>query len=539
MRYRSQAVATVMMAGTLVVLLPTPAQAATYCVGDPVCEGGTPMATLAAAVAAADASPGPDTVLIAPGVYETPLQACNGLFVTEADTWVRGSGIGSTVLTTPDLPGDAGYTRSVICGHMHLSDLTLRLASAVTTGNASLQGFDLYSGRIERVRIDAVGATFGPGSNDGRGEAGLVREGIVRDLEVDLDPDQDTEGLNFLNSGPVLMERIRVRSRVRALGGRVAQAPGIAPTVVRHARLESSYPMRVSSNSGHDGELRLSDAVVICRTTDVCTGVGVADGIPSQAATLTMDRVTIIGNGHSGSAALEVYGQGGAAPTTLHARHVVAHGFPTTLHLGHFGGPASAYISHSNLDLSPGRVIIEGASSPGAVTSFGPGNRAGAPRLRNPAGGDYRLTSTSPGVDIGGADLIQGGPTDLAGTRRPLDGNGDGSAVNDAGAFEHRRPAPRIKVVGVKRRPSAGTAVLVVRVSDAGRVVLRGKQVRKSVTGASRPKKVRLTVRARGQALEQLRSTGSVRIRPVVRLLPRAEGVKPVQLKPRVRLVLR
>jgi hypothetical protein len=63
------------------------------------------------------------------------------------------------------------------------------------------------------------------------------------------------------------------------------------------------------------------------------------------------------------------------------------------------------------------------------IKHFGPGNRSGNPRFVDGRHGDYRLRASSPAVDIGGAPLVGGGPT-------PEDGDGNGSARRDAGAFE-------------------------------------------------------------------------------------------------------
>ena len=49
---------------------------------------------------------------------------------------------------------------------------------------------------------------------------------------------------------------------------------------------------------------------------------------------------------------------------------------------------------------------------------------------------DLGLPFGSPAVDIGGADLLPGAATDLAGNPRPADGDGNGTVLNDAGAFE-------------------------------------------------------------------------------------------------------
>lgn len=65
----------------------------------------------------------------------------------------------------------------------------------------------------------------------------------------------------------------------------------------------------------------------------------------------------------------------------------------------------------------------------------GPGNISKAPVFANPAAGDYRLVYGSPGIDAG-TDLSAFLTDDLDGRPRPLDGNGDGIAAFDMGAYE-------------------------------------------------------------------------------------------------------
>ncbi len=62
------------------------------------------------------------------------------------------------------------------------------------------------------------------------------------------------------------------------------------------------------------------------------------------------------------------------------------------------------------------------------------GNVSTDPLFNNPASGDYHLPTGSPAIDTGAPDLARA--VDFDGAARPLDGNGDGVAAFDMGAFE-------------------------------------------------------------------------------------------------------
>jgi hypothetical protein len=69
----------------------------------------------------------------------------------------------------------------------------------------------------------------------------------------------------------------------------------------------------------------------------------------------------------------------------------------------------------------------------------GPGNISAFPRFHDPANRDYRLRPSSPAVDAG---TNTGAPsTDIRGLRRPVDGDGDGVAITDMGAYEFGKTA--------------------------------------------------------------------------------------------------
>jgi hypothetical protein len=83
----------------------------------------------------------------------------------------------------------------------------------------------------------------------------------------------------------------------------------------------------------------------------------------------------------------------------------------------------------------------------GTITDLG-GNVDVDPRFVDRAAGDLRLQPQSAVIDAAGGGGIATGesPFDRLGTARLLDGNGDGSALRDMGAFEYRPPVPVLDV---------------------------------------------------------------------------------------------
>jgi hypothetical protein len=78
-------------------------------------------------------------------------------------------------------------------------------------------------------------------------------------------------------------------------------------------------------------------------------------------------------------------------------------------------------------------LVLYSCTTPQPIN--GTGNITHPPDLRDPAGGDFRLRHTSPCLDTG-TNLSAYLVNDFAGALRPLDGNGDGVAAYDMGAFE-------------------------------------------------------------------------------------------------------
>ncbi|MDW5595813.1 hypothetical protein VSS74_15805 [Conexibacter stalactiti] len=395
--------------------LPAGAGAATLCA--PLGHGGlcdAAYATPQQAVDAADAAPGADVVALAAGTFDV---GSDGLTVAAADTAVRGAGRDQTILTTSPLPDD-GSTRRVVQGRFsHLSDLTVRLASAVTSGPATMEGIDAYDAAVVRVTVDAVGATFGPGADDGQGQGILLRRGLLQDVEIDFDPDADADALRV--GGAATLSGVTITARNGLSSDPETDDPG-APVLVTADRLRitAQRPLVVG-----DGSFTLSDALLRALPADdgdAPAAVSVHSGRAPDPAALTLDRVTVVGSGQTGSAALAIGGNPGPVATRLTARHVIAWGFPVSVRQESWGGDLATEISYSLLDTSAAAIVD--ATDP-AVTArrtldLSEGNRSGDPLFLDAGAGDFHVRGGSPAAAIGGRALLDGIGRDLDGKDR-------------------------------------------------------------------------------------------------------------------------
>ncbi len=262
-----------------VATLPAAAGAAVFCAPAP-CSEGTPAATIQDALDAADANVGPDEVAVTAGTHNVG----TGLQNLDEETELRGAGVGETIITGDDFPlADPGTGRTLVTGkYSSLHDMTLRLPSAVTSGNSNWTGADIYDAAVEDIAIDALGATFGPGFNDGSGQAMLIRSGTIRNLDIDIPLDADATGLQAGAIGGTFdLADVNI-SAPRAFTSVPQADPD--PVTVRAKRF------RITSNRGVqvvDGFLELSDSVIDISAApsssdpeDFPVGIEVFDGRP-------------------------------------------------------------------------------------------------------------------------------------------------------------------------------------------------------------------------------------------------------------------
>jgi hypothetical protein len=150
------------------------------------------------------------------------------------------------------------------------------------------------------------------------------------------------------------------------------------------------------------------------------------------------------------------------------------------------------------------------------------GNVSAAPASLFPAGADWHLLPGSAAVDSGeGTDALTS--TDLDGAPRIVDGDGDGTAVIDRGAFELPTPAPpdqgaqqppsnAFSLGKLKRNRRKGTATIQVRVPGPGRLVLSGRKLKRFSLILPRAGSFGLRIVPRKGLARRLRRKGSARV---------------------------
>jgi hypothetical protein len=381
--------------------LPSAADAASFCVATPGCANQDLQKALDDALAA----DGPDVVAVGAGTFSRPggfryvtADAANAVEIAGAgpETLVRGEGSG---------------------------------------GSGLLAGLDLQSpGSLVRgLRVALVPkGTFNV-------SAGLrVWYGAAEDVEVVADPDATGVGLVMTDA---------TARRVNVSGAKSSQAALVNGATIEDSRLAApvglavhgpggdSVIRRTRIDGGYQGVWASAAHVVLLDTVITLSGKGeglrASDGGTNVHGTIEARHVTVVGAGEGVGAKAMGLGAGGAEVTL--ADSLLA-GFSTAAdRLGSGAGDAS-----TNVVLR--RSVLPAASSGGGVREEEV-LRLAAPEFEDPAAGDYTLGAGSPALDFGTPGDTSA--TDVLGRARVADGDGDGAARPDPGAFERpARPVP-------------------------------------------------------------------------------------------------
>jgi hypothetical protein len=165
-------------------------------------------------------------------------------------------------------------------------------------------------------------------------------------------------------------------------------------------------------------------------------GIGLYASANDDDASLNANHVTIVNSNGSNTAVEAKKFGGGAGDVTVVASNSIFRGFGSGYRAETTIGPGIGLVS---LEVSYSNIREDGSNTNGSV-DLSIANIDADPLLAE----DLSLPAGSPSIDTG--DPAAGGLAgDFLGAVRPVDGNDDGVARRDQGAFEYQVPKPPIE----------------------------------------------------------------------------------------------
>jgi hypothetical protein len=409
-------------AGTTGVVQSTPAYAADHviCVNNPVgvtCDQS--FASLATAITTADGNGLDDVIHVGPGTYSDGPYSLSELGFHET---LVGSGQGATFLKLA-----AGAAQTYLSVHgATVHDLTVQMNA---TTSQSDTGIFAAESSISAVTVEGA---------DTDGAIGMTLDGSSLSgstVEMARASASDTGGVHHYGNGTV------TDTAITASQGYVHSIAGTTATLSR-VLVRASYGGIWTAS----GSIVVDDALIDLGTAPEGTGLAAFnDNSTNGTRSITADHVTIIGGGDF-SVGVAAYSRAAHAlqQSSVQLTNSIVSGPATSLDVqaandGLQGANSTATVTTSYSDWST-QSVISGPNGTATLTS-GAGHLNVNPSFRNAATGDYRLAAGSPVIDKGAPGTAA--PTlDLASGARVLDGNGDGVAVRDLGAYEAPAKAP-------------------------------------------------------------------------------------------------
>lgn len=411
------------------------AQADTFCVNRSGCAPGHDFTTIQQAIAAADANdplfpalPTRDRILVGDGVFHEAVDngSDNPIDIVGAGprTATGGTRIerdpGSSVRTVSMGASFGSIAASTI------SDVTIAVASG--SGNTGLQ----TAGAAENVVVTADAPLTNGVGVSGQGNGPLT---TLRRIDVDL-------------PGTAVGMQLRLAT-VEDSSIKASTGVNLQGVVLRRSTIDAN--VGVTEGELEDCVIRISGPNGIAlRSTGI--GVNVFNRIEAR-------HVTIVGDSDPTSLAVRANAEGNASSDNsadVDVRSSIIRGFARNFQrsgnmAGGHTGTANIAIAYSNYDSS---IPAEDNGGPGSLDETTPGGNTSAdPRFLS--GTDLRLAYDSPLIDAGDpdspdtSDFPPESTLDLGGFARKVDGDGDGAARADVGAYELQQAPPEITAATV------------------------------------------------------------------------------------------
>lgn len=417
--------APVIAAAAALLVLPASALAEDYCVAPNTSCGGTNVGTLEAAFLLAGADTDRDRVFLGAATYEAP--TVGGYLSGPANAPVELIGTGATGPGRSTITAPAAAGRVLLMGggpESQLRDLEVLVPESAPAASMQLD----TTATVRRIAVDHHPNQPNQFTAVGLGPGASLLDSTV---EAPLGAGANLAGVRVGGDGVTV-----ARTKIVATTGVAISNAMTGATVERLDVTSSAASIEVAGTTVtvRSSILRPNDGIALFALDQ-----------PGSSAELTADGVTILGSGAPDTTAA-LASNHNPAPTFALVRvtNSIIRGVAESMsRFNSSTGEASVAITYSDFDetlpvseLGGGAGTFsppQGSLQPGENVNLDPG-------FVDFPGGDLRLAAASPLIDLGDPATPQG--TDYPGAPLVVDGNGDGIARRDLGAFEFQPPPP-------------------------------------------------------------------------------------------------
>jgi hypothetical protein len=387
----------------LAVVFPATAGATDYCVNTSC--GGQDAGSLQQALGFADDASNADRIFLGPGNYPAPSASGYSYVRPDGPVEIIGAGQNATAVTSPSATTDEVLQVYGGAG-TSIHDLTVSIPANVAPGVAGLQ----TNGTASRVTVSENWLQ----SNSRYGV--LLNGGVLEDSMISLGP--QATGVSFQDGGTPTVRRssIHADTGIASAYGGVVERTGMKTTTRGVSAWRNTTTIRSS----------------IIRVDNPAATAIRADVAPGADTTVVADGVNIVGPG--GPSAVGLRADTAFAPTQsaeIILRNSLLRGFATALWAEAGGGPGTARIVATYSDYDGGG---NQAGDQNEILSESSVTNVGDVGFEDPSDGNYALLAGSLLIDAGAPSTDQG--LDYIGNPLVADGDGDGVARRDIGAYE-------------------------------------------------------------------------------------------------------